>query len=56
MTICSAISAATRSRAASARTTSTARDGGPDILDGGPGNDRSRIDKLFDRLTSVESS
>lgn len=33
-----------------------ARDGLPDVLDGGPGFDRAGIDGLFDRLTSVEST
>ena len=33
-----------------------ARDGERDILDGGPGIDGARIDKPYDRLTSVEST
>jgi Ca2+-binding RTX toxin-like protein len=32
------------------------RDGSPDVLNGGLGVDNARIDQLFDRLTSVESS
>jgi Ca2+-binding RTX toxin-like protein len=32
------------------------RDGSPDALNGGLGLDNARIDQLFDRLTSVESS
>ena len=43
-------------RAAAAAFALRARDGGPDTLDGGPGTDRSRIDRLFDRMTSVEHS
>ena len=30
--------------------------GGPDSLDGGPGQDSARIDRPFDRLTNVEST
>jgi hypothetical protein len=33
-----------------------ARDGGPDVLDGGSGADSARIDRPYDRLTSVEDS
>jgi len=32
------------------------RDGSPDIVNGGLGIDNARVDQMFDRLTSVESS
>ena len=32
------------------------RDGQPDVLDGGPGVDRARIDRYFDKLANVEDT